>query len=169
MENLLSRGENALGLTARLRDPVIGIGAPVHYFLPRAGRLLNAEVIVPHDADVANAVGAITSNIIVAQTARIQPNEMGHYAVEGLPGAPTFPDIEDAHRYARKELERSVRERARRAGTSQTRVQTRTRDRITPAADGSEVFIERVVSARLSGAPDAVEARPAGSGSREPA
>ena len=155
-ERLLSGGEGALGLRAELRDPVIGIGAPVHYFLPRAAELLNAEVIVPHDADVANAIGAITSNVIVSQTARIQANEMGHFVVEGLPGAPVFPEMEEAQRYATRELQRLVRSSAREAGTSQTSVQTQTRDRISPAADGTEVFIERVVSARLAGAPDLV-------------
>jgi hypothetical protein len=64
--------------------------------------------------------------------------------------------MEEAHRYATRELQRLVRSSAREAGTSQTTVQTQTRDRISPAADGTEVFIERIVSARLSGAPDLV-------------
>ena len=149
---------DALGLQIQLRDPVIGIGAPVHYFLPKAGERLNAEVIVPHDADVANAIGAITSHVVVSHTARIQPTDMGHYVVEGLPGAPTFPEIEEAHRFASEELRRLVRRSARQAGTTETDVHTDARDRISSAADGTRVFIERVISARIAGAPDAVGA-----------
>jgi hypothetical protein len=34
-------------LKAELHHPVIGIGAPVQYFLPQAGKLVNTEVIIP--------------------------------------------------------------------------------------------------------------------------
>ncbi len=155
--NCMFRSEGRVKLDISLRDPVIGIGAPVHYFLPRAGEQLNAEVIIPTDADVANAVGAITSHVVVSRTVRIQPNEMGDFVVEGLEGAPAFQKIEKAQNYATEHLQQEVREEAHRAGTSQTHVETRTEDRVTPAADGTEVFVERVISASLSGVPDAAE------------
>lgn len=154
LEGLLGNG-GPLGLSAAPENPVVGIGAPVHHFLPPAGNRLNMEVVIPENADVANAVGAITSTVVVSHSARIQPTENGLYVVEGVEGAPTFEDLEVAHDYATDTLSKIVRQNAERAGTTETSVQTRARDRISTAADGTDVFIERIVNARLEGAPNA--------------
>jgi len=156
LDNMLSGGADDWALSVRLSRPVIGVGAPVQFFLPRAAGLLNAKAIVPPDADVANAIGAITSRVVVSRTARIRPDETGRYAVEGLAGAPGFARLSEANDYAVTELSRLIRQAGLAAGTGQTRVRTHTRDRIATAADGTELFIERVVSASLSGRPDAI-------------
>ena len=44
-------------LTTRL--PLIGVGAPIHIFLPRVARLLGTRPVVPEYAGVANALGAV--------------------------------------------------------------------------------------------------------------
>ena len=41
--------------------PLIGVGAPIHVFLPRVAKLLHTRAIVPEYAGVANALGAATS------------------------------------------------------------------------------------------------------------
>lgn len=156
MDNVLGIGRQSLRLEAVCEHPVIGIGAPVEHFLPEAGRLINAEVIIPHDADVANAIGAITSQVRVSRSVRIHPHDTGGFAIEGLAGAPVFETLDEAHRHAEDVLAEAVRAEARAAGTCETSVQTQTRDRIAETADGSEVFLERVVIARIAGRPDAV-------------
>lgn len=51
----------------RLKKPLIAIGAPAKVWLNDAAELLNAEIVLPEDADVANAYGAavgqVTENI----------------------------------------------------------------------------------------------------------
>ena len=150
----LRGGGEDLAVRVELKHPVIGIGAPAHAFLPKAARLLNAEVIIPHDADVANAVGAITSHVRVTKTAWIRPDETGRFAVDGLPGAPRLATLDQAHRFATDELEKVVRQAARAAGTSESRVQIQVQDHVPCAADGTELFLERVVTACLVGRPD---------------
>ena len=103
---------------------------PAGAFLPQACSRLGAEAIIPHDADVANAIGAVTSQVVVSKTARIRPNDLGRYAVDGLPGARDFATLADAERHAVGELERIVRSLAREARTAETRVSMATDDRI---------------------------------------
>lgn len=53
---------------------LVGIGGPVHLFLPEAARALGAEYIIPDCAAVANAVGAITGQMISSKSAEIRPH-----------------------------------------------------------------------------------------------
>ncbi len=159
INNAFDGGAEGYRVRVKLRHPVIGIGAPVHCFLPQAAKLLETEAIIPPDADVANAIGAITSSVFVHKQARITPNEEGRYSVHGLPDAPVFADFEGAHQFAVERLRQTVREMARQAGTSQTRVEVAIRDHLAPVADGGQLFLGRTLEARLSGRPDIARLR----------
>jgi N-methylhydantoinase A/oxoprolinase/acetone carboxylase beta subunit len=137
-----------------LHRPIIGIGAPVHCFLPQAARLLQTRAIIPEHADVANAIGAIVSSVCVRKHVKVAPNEQGGYSLHGLPDAPAFANFEDAHRFAVAELVRAVRQAARLAGTRETSVEVVVDDRVADVADGSQVFVGRSLEARLTGRPD---------------
>jgi len=154
ISNAFDGGTDGYRVRLQLRRPVIGIGAPVHCFLPGAARLLETEAVIPADADVANAIGAVASSVLVHQRARLVPNESGGYSVSGLAGAPVFADFAEAHRFAVEQLVAAVRDRARRAGTSESRVQVVIEDRTAPVADGGSLFLGRRFDARLSGRPD---------------
>ncbi len=156
-------GNNGEGFRVQitLQNPVIGIGAPVHQFLPGATRLLNAEAIVPPDADVANAIGAITSVVSIHRRVTIAVDERGTYHIKGLAGAPTFADLQKAQDYAVDQLREHVREMAVKAGTSQTKLEIMVDDKIGTVADGSGVFLGRVLEARLQGLPDIARLAPA--------
>ena len=162
LDGLLSpRGDRGWGARLELRDPVIGIGAPVHFFLPRAGRMLGAEVIIPADADVANAVGAVTSEVIVTRTVRIRPDEAGQYKIEGLADGGTFNDLAEAEGHARQQLDAHIRQVARQAGTDAEDVHWACEDRVAHSSDGTELFLERAMTASVSGRPAATVAQPA--------
>ncbi len=45
--------------TLSTRLPLIGVGAPIHIFLPRVAKLLDTRAVVPEYAGVANALGAV--------------------------------------------------------------------------------------------------------------
>jgi len=154
LRNLVGQGRGGYRVHVTLEQPVIGLGAPVHYFLPKAAELLGAEATVPPHADVANAIGAITSWVAVSKQVQIDPSAAGGYAVLGLPNAREFARFDDAHAFAVAELERLVRAQALAAGTSDGRVRTRVDDRIARAADGSEIFLGRVITASVAGPPD---------------
>ena len=126
----------------------------MRYFLPSAAKCLNAEVIIPHDANVASAIGAITSCVLVSKQVEIRPNDDGGYAVHGLPDARNFGEFDSAQAYAVRELERLVQSLARAAGTSERHVEMHADDRISATADGTQLFLGRIINARLSGPPD---------------
>ena len=154
LDAALAGGSDRYSIRLTLKHPVVGIGAPVHCFLPQAAERLGTRAVIPPDADVANAIGAVTSSVFIHQQVRIAPNESGRYAVSGLPEAPTFARFNEAHQFAVTELQDRVRARARRAGTSQTRVEVVVEDHVAPLSDGGEIFIGRTLEARLSGRPD---------------
>jgi N-methylhydantoinase A/oxoprolinase/acetone carboxylase beta subunit len=142
------------GVKIALQAPVIGIGAPTHFFLPAAARLLQAEAIIPEHADVANAIGAITSLVRIRRRVAIAVDDQGLYRIEGLPGTPTFRNMKAANDFAIAELELIVREMGRKAGTTQTRVEIRTHDRIVPLKEGQMLFLERNIEGSLNGCPE---------------
>jgi hypothetical protein len=151
------RGEYRIDF--KLRRPVIGIGAPVGHFLPPAAQRLHTRAILPAHADVANAIGAITSRVAVAQSLRIVPDDDGGYRIEGLPGSPAFQHLEDAYDHARQELVRRVRDAARQAGTCQKTVTLNTEDQAVATARGETVFLGRTLTGQLLGKPAGIGKR----------
>lgn len=154
----LGGNDRALVLNATLRHPIIGLGAPVGFFLPAAAARLQAQVVIPPCADVANAVGAITSHIAVRRELRILPAESGAFLLHGLAGVHEFPTFAAADERARALIQAQVLALARAAGTSHTTVQLDVRDTLAPTADGGEVFLERLLTAQIHGPPDLVAA-----------
>ncbi len=153
VDNLLKGGHEGYTMRVNLHRPIVGIGAPVHFFLSQAARLLGTEAVVPPHADVANAIGAITSCVSVHRRVEICPTDMGAYTISGLEGTPTYTDLEEATRYATEELRRSVLLRARMAGTDSTAVEITLDDRGALISNGSHLFIARRIEARITGRP----------------
>jgi N-methylhydantoinase A/oxoprolinase/acetone carboxylase beta subunit len=57
----------------RLRQPIIGIGAPASFFLHDVAAALHTDLILPEHHQVANALGAIAGSIMVAEEILIYP------------------------------------------------------------------------------------------------
>ena len=53
---------------------LVGIGAPIHIFLPDVAKALGTDCFIPENAGVANAVGAIVGNVAAAVEVEIRPN-----------------------------------------------------------------------------------------------
>ncbi len=91
---------------------IIGIGGPVHVFLPAAAAALGAECIIPECAPTANAVGAAAGHLSVSASAEIRPHGRkpldegaGDFEVlcEGLPPR-YFDRLEEASDWAAARL-----------------------------------------------------------------
>ncbi len=156
MKNLFAGGGSRVEVAIRLKHPIIGIGGPAKWFIPAAARYLKTEAIVPSNADVANAVGAITSRVLVHREVRIIPDEKGKFALRGLLNTPTFANFDDAREYAITTLCNEVRAEAASAGTRQRRVEVTLRNHAAPLASGGELFLGCTIIARLDGRPDQV-------------
>jgi N-methylhydantoinase A/oxoprolinase/acetone carboxylase beta subunit len=160
ISNLMTGGTADFQVRIDLKRPVIGIGAPIGFFLPGAARALGAEAILPADADVANAIGAITSDVMVHRQIRITPGHQGGFMVEGIAGTRQFKNFEAADAFARDTLVTKVRDLGLAAGTSCRTVTLSIKDKAPKTASGDPIFMERVIHATLTGRPDRVIQKP---------
>ncbi len=145
--------------TARLqlrfdeRRPVVGIGAPAAAFLPAAGALLNAEVIVPEHAEVANAIGAVTGKVTLRATVSIQPDAGGGFLMLSPIGRGEFADLREAQEAATERIVAHLRQAAGRFGTDEQAVTVDVVQRTGRLLDGSDQLIEVRVEGLLEGRP----------------
>jgi len=156
VDNLMTGGNDEFQVRIDLKRPVIGIGAPIGFFLPGAARALGAKAILPEDADVANAIGAITSDVVIHRQIRITPSQQGGFTVEGIADTRQFLDFARADTVARDILVKKVRDLGQAAGTSCRTVTLSIKDKIPKTASGNLIFMERIIHATLTGRPDRV-------------
>ncbi len=125
-------------LTARpkLHVPLIGIGAPVHLYLPDVAAALETECIIPEHAEVANAVGAITSHIKVEETVLIKPvyspGGITGYQAYAADSSQSFTSYDLALTWAKEEAYKQARLTAKRRGAKKISVEVETDRREAP-------------------------------------
>lgn len=95
---------------------LVGLGAPVHIFLPDVANILNTRCIIPENASVANAIGAITGNVTAEETVILRPKYEVHgitgYICYSSEGRREFDGYDEALDWARAEAVRIARSRA---------------------------------------------------------
>jgi N-methylhydantoinase A/oxoprolinase/acetone carboxylase beta subunit len=105
--NSLYEAHPHLETTIRLRQPIIGIGAPADVFLPAVARSLHTDLILPEHHEVANAVGAIAGSVMVEEELLIYPKlsrdglEVFGYYVQAHDVRYEFEELDAALAYAR--------------------------------------------------------------------
>jgi len=156
VENMLKGGNQHFTVGINLHLPVVGIGAPIHFFLPQAAARLFTQAVIPPNADVANAIGAITGRIIIRRQIDITSPQPDRYQVVGLTGLRNFNDLDQASTYAETTLIDRIRKLAQTAGTSTGEVDLWQEDRTPQIADGTNIFLGRTIFAQITGQPDLV-------------
>lgn len=92
---------------------LVGIGAPIHIFLPDVAQALGAKYLVPDNAGVANALGAIVGHIAAVCEIEIGfSEELSGYIVYGRDCNRTFKSLEEAADIAAAEAKAGAREEA---------------------------------------------------------
>ena len=91
----------------RLRQPIVGIGAPAGIFLPKVAEVLHTDLVLPEHYEVANAVGAVAGSVMVAEEILVYPRlsssglEVLGYYVQTSEDRREFEEVEPALAYAR--------------------------------------------------------------------
>ncbi len=145
-------------LTLNCAHSLIAIGAPVHSFFPQVGDLLQARVIIPEHAEVANAVGAVVSGVTVREQGLIRPGQFASYVLHWREGLCEFENLTEAIASGRDLLADLAVRRAAAAGADQPRVQVQVHQRESHAADGSQLLVEVCLEATAAGRPTAFAA-----------
>ncbi len=140
-----------LCVTLSLRRPVVAIGAPAEALVPAVRKHLQAEVVVPEHADVANAIGAIGSEVVVREEVLIKPGHSSNYVLHGAEERIEFGDLEKATARAVEISRARARERAIEAGSIAPEVTVSRTDSAGSVSGGGQVFLERRVTAVASG------------------
>jgi N-methylhydantoinase A/oxoprolinase/acetone carboxylase beta subunit len=71
--NSIYRIDPHLETLFKLREPIVGIGAPAAFFLERVAQALNARLILPEHHEVANALGAVAGSVMVVEEVLVYP------------------------------------------------------------------------------------------------
>jgi N-methylhydantoinase A/oxoprolinase/acetone carboxylase beta subunit len=128
----------------RLVHPIVAIGAPVQAYLPRVAQQLNTNLVIPHHAEVGNAVGAVAGGVVLQKQVLIHPLDIDHRVRLHLPdGVYDAPSVTEGIRYAQKVIPPMIRALARQAGAEQVEVQMTRVDREAPVQGkwGEKVYL----------------------------
>jgi hypothetical protein len=157
VDSILSRGSRRIGIDPSVRVPVVGLGAPAAVMMKDAVVALGGSLTVPDHGDVANAVGAVTSRVVVSETAEIVPTSTGDFRITGVDHPHgDFSSVDEAEDAGVVVLVDEVRRRARRAGTTEDRVEMTVETILAKTMEGSDLFLGRRLEARIVGPPDGV-------------
>ncbi len=140
-----------LAMTAKLNVPVVGIGAPAQSFYPPIAEFMDAEVVVPEHAEVANAVGAVVG--VVRQSAQITISPVAgqtRVIVHAPQEQKEFDDLELAADWAIELASELASQKARDAGGSNLEIKVDRRDN-TVEEGGQVTFFESIVVATATG------------------
>ncbi len=78
---LRMNGQTGVSAELSVKCPVVAVGAPAGAYLPGVATELNASLVIPEHAEVANAVGAVTGRVIERAEALIRPERPFGFAV----------------------------------------------------------------------------------------
>lgn len=99
---------------------LVGIGAPTHIFLPDVARAMGTKCVIPQNAGVANAIGAIVGKVSATAVIEIRPNHtpagVSDYTVLGTEQNTTVDTLEEAVVIASEEASSAAKAEARRRG-----------------------------------------------------
>lgn len=136
--------------------PLIGIGAPTHIFLEKVARRLHTRCVIPENAEVANAVGALAGKIRADCRVPIKKrqNEDGEtrYFVYARDRILDAEEKEEAIALAEQEAAAFAMEEARRRGaTKNITVQSSVLDRTVTVGNQGAVELGAVVECTAEG------------------
>jgi N-methylhydantoinase A/oxoprolinase/acetone carboxylase beta subunit len=139
-------------VSVRLSMPVIGLGASAGIYYPAVAALLRVDGFVPHDADVANAIGAVVGRVRVHADVYVSQPERGRFRVHHVdsPGDVFSQDdaIAMAEALARVDALRQVMH----AGAEGAEVEV-TQSLNIAHVEGEEFFVDGMITATASGRP----------------
>lgn len=107
-----------LRLSFQMPASLVGVGAPIHLFLPDVARALGTKAVIPENAGVANALGAIVGNVSATVEIQVKPDPDGGYIVFGKEGNCYTPDYQEALSIATEEAKRAAVEEAKKRGAA---------------------------------------------------
>ena len=149
----LDRTARSARIDIGLGAPLVGLGAPAATYYPAIGDLLGADVTVPEDADVANAIGAVVGKVRVRAEIQVTAPRRGVYRIHGGGEPETSWERPDAQARAEELAREAASVEVRAAGASAYEIAVTWTEKVIDV-DGRPMFVEGVATATASGRPD---------------
>ncbi|MGN6548759.1 MAG: hydantoinase/oxoprolinase N-terminal domain-containing protein [Pararhizobium sp.] len=152
VDRALRRTPGIVRFALSLDRPLIGLGAAAGAYYPAIAAMVGAESVVPDDADVANAIGAVVGHVRETATVVVTSPEDGIFMAGGAEISERFLDEQQALGFARAHARRSAGEAAARSGAEEPLVEL-VETVEAPVIKGLRKFIEARIVAVASGRP----------------
>ncbi len=144
---------NPIHVSLKYLQDLVAIGAPVRPFFPEVAKRLGANLIIPDHAEVANAIGAAASEVVMHETVTVRPGELGNFVVHSRNQRNEYLKLEDAIAAAEALAEQLAAQRAIAAGAARPDTRTEVNKREVRIADGTVQLVEVTVEAIAAGRP----------------
>lgn len=152
IDRALRRQDGIIRFGLGLDRPLIGLGASAPVYYPAIAAELSADVAIPPDADVANAIGAIAGQIRVSAMVLVTCPEEEIFILSGCGENLRFTDQEEVFLEARLRATRVALEQAHANGASNPLVTLREHIEA-PEIEGVRRLIEARFVATATGRP----------------
>ena len=150
----LDRRYTALDVSIGLHSPLVGLGASAPAYYPLVAALIGARSLVPGDADVANAVGAVVGRVRLSHECVISAPAQGQYLVHVAGETPVmFTDLGAARGFAHGHLLAALSADMVAAGAPVFETKEQWREQ-TVDLGGMEMFVEGALTLTASGRPE---------------
>ncbi|MBQ9069681.1 MAG: hydantoinase/oxoprolinase family protein [Eggerthellaceae bacterium] len=151
-------GEGYLSAAINPKIPLIGVGAPIANWLPPTAERIGCRLVVPNDAEVANAIGSAVGRVMESVKILVTPGDNNdgfnlHSAYE----MKFFADLEEAIAYAMEFAENKVREIAQENGVANPEITVNRNDVYAASGDDEsdgDIYIETNVEAIATDTPE---------------
>ncbi len=114
---------STLQVSCHLRLPIAAVGAPVRAYFPQLASRLEAELLIPEHAGVANAIGAASGGVVQSVEVVVEPEYVvggiASYRVYSSAAWREFGTLEEALAYAAEAGRELAMSAARRAGAEE--------------------------------------------------
>ena len=150
--------KNIVDFSAKLTVPVVALGAPVQAYFPEAVNRLNTKLIIPENADVANAIGTVNGNVEERVQILVKPAEGGAYYVYTPEGRRIFMELDDCYEYGEEYGREYAYNKAVESGASDIKIIVERNERYGTLAgnvadENNRIFIESIIEVTAQGKP----------------
>ncbi|MEM7422475.1 MAG: hydantoinase/oxoprolinase family protein [Pseudomonadota bacterium] len=139
-------------LSIGLDLPLVGLGASAPLYYPSIAERLGTSAVVPPEAGVANAVGAVVGHVRITRTATVIKSDTSAYRIGGISVPHVTATVDDAREASLTALIAEARTDAERAGAGEIEIET-SWDEKTATIEGQPVFIEATATVSAVGRP----------------
>ena len=148
----LDRAPGLVRIEARLGVPVIGLGASAGCYYGAVGERLGTSMVVPEHAGVANALGAVVSQVSMHAEGEVTAPAPGLFLAHLAQGPARFADAEAAIAALTEDLTTQALGRARAGGVESPRLVCERRD-LGAEVEGQRMLIGTRLRVTASGRP----------------